>query len=197
MRLKEEGRTTLKGARRPAHLERTSGETGSLIPYRPHSGFKQAFIFALSYIFLTVLPPLAGAMDPVVGKVVKIADGDTITVLEGRTQHKVRLYGIDCPERGQAFGKKAKQFTSSMAAGKTVTLIVRDKDRYGRLVADVVLPDGQVLNYEIVRAGFAWWYQKYAPGNKSLEALEAEAREKRRGLWYDKEPVPPWEWRRR
>ncbi len=68
-------------------------------------------------------------------------------------------------------------------------------DRYGRTIADVILPDGRVLNRELVRAGFAWWYRRYAPEDETLEQLECEARGARRGLWADAEPVPPWEWR--
>ena len=71
-----------------------------------------------------------------------------------------------------------------------------DRDQYGRLVADVILPDGRNLNRELVRAGLAWWYRRYAPHDAELEALEAEARAARRGLWADPHPVPPWEWRR-
>ena len=70
-------------------------------------------------------------------------------------------------------------------------------DRYGRLMADIVLPDGKSLNQELVRAGLAWWYRRYAPGNRTLARLEDEAREARRGLWADEEPVAPWVWRRR
>jgi endonuclease YncB( thermonuclease family) len=72
---------------------------------------------------------------------------------------------------------------------------VRDTDRYGRTVAEIILPDGRNLNQEIVRAGFAWWYVKYACHDAELERLEAEARAAGRGLWADKEPTPPWEFR--
>jgi hypothetical protein len=74
--------------------------------------------------------------------------------------------------------------------------MVRDNDRYGRVVAEIILPDGRNLNHEIVRAGFAWWYRAYARGDGDLERLEREARDARRGLWADSAPVPPWEWRK-
>jgi hypothetical protein len=77
-----------------------------------------------------------------------------------------------------------------------VTVQPRDIDRYGRTVALVVLPDGRTLNHELVRSGFAWWYQKYAPADTTLEQLEAEARATRRGLWSQASPIPPWDWRK-
>ena len=131
------------------------------------------------------------------GRVVGVTDGDTITVLAaGNVQHRIRLHGIDCPEKPQPFGTKAKQFTSEACFGKTVRVELVDTDRYGRTVGDVILPDGRNLNHEIVRAGLAWHYVKYAPGDRKLAQAESEAREARRGLWAEAEPVPPWQWRR-
>ena len=83
-----------------------------------------------------------------------------------------------------------------VAAQRTVTVQVVTTDRYGRTVGEVVLPDGRSLNQELVRAGYAWWYRKYSD-DAVLEALEAEARGARRGLWAELDPVPPWAWRRR
>ena len=135
------------------------------------------------------------------GKVVAVADGDTVSVLrDGTTTVKIRLNGIDCPEKKQPFGTRAKQFTSDLAFGKTVTVIEKEKDRYGRTVGEVILPDGRSLNHELVRAGLAWWYRRYAPNDAELEALEAEARAGKRGLWVDTDtaapPVQPWAWRK-
>ena len=110
------------------------------------------------------------------GEVVGISDGDTITVLRDRTPIRVRLHGIDCPESGQDFGSRAKAFTSGLAFGRVVQVVPRGQDRYGRVVADVVLPDGRSLNEELVRAGLAWRYRKYAPDDGALARLEAEAR---------------------
>jgi micrococcal nuclease len=129
---------------------------------------------------------------PVIG----ISDGDTIKVLQDGVSKRIRLWGIDCPEMKQAFGTRAKQFTGDLAFGKTVTLRVHDVDRYGRQVAEIILPDGRNLNHEIVRAGFAWWYRQYARHDAELERLEAEAEAAKRGLRADKEPMPPWEFRR-
>jgi endonuclease YncB( thermonuclease family) len=102
------------------------------------------------------------------------------------------LSGIDCPEKGQAFDKKAKQFTSGLVYGKEVTIHVLSKDRHGRIVADVVLPDGTNVSRELVKAGLAWWYRQYSKDG-SLGALEEEARHAKRGLWADLNPIPPWE----
>jgi micrococcal nuclease len=156
---------------------------------RPRSTIA-AFTFLL--LLAAAEPVLAAEFQ---GKVVGVADGDTITVLRDRESVRVRLNGIDAPEQGQAFGNRAKQFTSSLAFGKVVTARVKDRDRYGRLVADVILPDGRNLNHELVRTGFAWWFRRYAPNDRMLADLEAEAPEARRGLWADPKPVAPWEWR--
>ncbi len=126
-----------------------------------------------------------------------VSDGDTITVMHNGKGERIRLHGIDCPEKRQAFGNRAKQFTSTLVFGKTVTVQVMDRDRYGRTVGEVLLPDGRSLNRELVRAGFAWWYRRYAPDDETLDQLEHEARGTQRGLWADPHAVPPWEWRRR
>lgn len=130
-------------------------------------------------------------------RVVGVSDGDTITVLSAdRVQHRIRLYGIDAPETGQDFGARAKQEASALAFGKTVTVRLRDTDRYGRTVADVILPDGASLNVSMVGRGMAWWYRPYAPRDLKLAASEARARAARRGLWGSPNPTLPWEWRR-
>lgn len=130
------------------------------------------------------------------GKVVGVTDGDTIKVLRNREQVKIRLYGIDTPEKAQAFGNKAKRFTASLVAGKIVDIESVIKDRYGRTVA-LVRVAGKNVNEEIVRAGYAWVYRKYC--KKSFCGgwydLEWIARNNRRGLWADKNAIPPWEWR--
>ena len=117
-----------------------------------------------------------------------------ITVLKAKTPIRIRLYGIDCPESGQGFGKKAKQFTSGMVFRKIVRIEPVDRDRYGRTVAWVYV-DGQNLCEELVRAGLAWHYKKYS-SDQSLADLEILARHKRVGLWSDPHAVPPWEYRK-
>src|SRR5215813_12626938 len=94
-------------------------------------------------------------------RVVGIADGDTLTVLTAdKTQHRIRLWGIDAPETGQDYGSRAKQAASELAFGKQVTIRPRDTDRYGRTVAEVILPDGTSMNREMVRRGMAWWFER-------------------------------------
>ena len=130
------------------------------------------------------------------GRVVGVTDGATIKVMHKGKEEKIRLYGIDCPEKGQPFGRKAKEFTSAMVFGKTVAVYVRGFDKYGRTIGDVILPGRRVLNQELVAAGLAWWYKKYAPRDDTLRVLEEQARTKKLGLWADPNPVPPWCWRK-
>ena len=120
---------------------------------------------ALRLTLVLIFPAMdaISAADDFSGKVVGVSDGDTITVLRDRTPIKVRLNGIDCPEMGQDFGSRAKSVASELAFGKVVTVHPSWKDRYGRTVADVILPAGRVLNHELVRRGVAWWCRKYAP----------------------------------
>jgi len=127
-------------------------------------------------------------------KVVGITDGDTIKVLVDNKPVKVRLAEIDCPEARQAFGTKAKQYTADLAFGKSVRIITKGKDRYGRTLAEVILPDGKNLNKELVRSGLAWQYKQYSK-TPEYKRLEEEARTNKRGLWVDKNPVPPWKFR--
>jgi micrococcal nuclease len=128
---------------------------------------------------------------------VSVLDGDTFEVLYNHHPERIRLSGIDCPEKGQAFGKRAKQAASELVYGKEVTLQTLGKDKYGRTIADVLLPDGMNLNQELVKQGWCWWYRKYAQGDTVLERVETEARGAKKGLWADPQPVPPWEWRKR
>ncbi len=128
------------------------------------------------------------------GEVVGVADGDTITVLREKASVKLRLQAIDCPEKDQPYGARAKLLTSELAFGKTVTVKVATRDQYGRLVAWVYLPGGKCLNEELLRAGLAWHYVHYDK-SKQLAGLEAAARAARRGLWADASPTPPWDHR--
>ncbi|MSR24910.1 MAG: hypothetical protein EXR96_07440 [Nitrospiraceae bacterium] len=127
--------------------------------------------------------------------VLSVTDGDTLTVFVNGTQEKVRLNGIDCPESDQPFSSQATQLAKQLVLEKAVTVTDFGRDKYRRMLGEVVLPDGRMLNRELVREGFCWWYRKYAAGNTTLERLETEAREARRGLWAEPNPIPPWEWR--
>jgi len=129
------------------------------------------------------------------GKVVGVSDGDTIKVMRSGREVKIRLEGIDCPEKRQAFGQKAKAFTSDLVFNEVVSVKVKETDRYGRLVAEVFLEDGRSLNRELVKAGLAWWYRQYSK-DETLGELETAARENRVGLWQDKAPMAPWAFRR-
>lgn len=130
------------------------------------------------------------------GSVVGVVDGDTIDVLHNRHAERIRLSGIDCPEKGQSFGKVARLATSTFVFGRIVTIKPRDRDKYKRTVADVFLLDGRNLNHQLVKDGWCWWYRKYAPTDMELEDYEKTARELRRGLWIEAQPIPPWEWRK-
>ncbi len=110
---------------------------------------------------------------------------------------RIRLNGIDCPEKGQAYGTKAKQAVSNLVFGKAVTVETLGLDKYGHALAVVSLPDGINVNLEMVRNGWCWWYPEYAPENVILAELQRRARRAGVGLWADPNPVPPWEWRRR
>ena len=116
--------------------------------------------------------------------------------LTGKNGSPIRLSGIDCPEKRQAYGQKAKHAASDLAFGKEVTIQTHGHDKYTRTIGDVILPDGMNLNQELVKQGWCWWYRKYAPRDTVLEGLERDAREGRKGLWADPQPVPPWEYRR-
>jgi endonuclease YncB( thermonuclease family) len=126
--------------------------------------------------------------------VVRVRDGDSLVVRTGGAEVEVRLDGVDAPELVQAFGGRAKRCTADLAFGKPVRLEERGKDKYDRVLAEVVLPDGRSLNRELVSAGCAWWFRRYST-DPDLEARERQARAEHRGLWADPEPVPPWEFR--
>src|SRR4029078_7498551 len=143
-----------------------------------------------------LLTSTSAIAESVTAKVVAIVDGDTIEVLHDNHSERIRLNGIDCPERGQAYGTKAKQATSELVFGKEVTLETHGLDRYGRTIADVSLPEGINLNLELVRNGWCWWYPKYAPDNVVLSELQRRARRSGVGLWADPDPMPPWLYRR-
>jgi endonuclease YncB( thermonuclease family) len=129
------------------------------------------------------------------GRVVSIADGDTLTLLTAANQQvKVRLHGIDTPEARQPWGTRARQALSEITFRHDVRVEVKDTDRYGRTVGRVYAGPLDV-NAELVRRGMAWVYSRYNR-DPALPALEAEARAARRGLWADPRPVPPWDWRR-
>lgn len=139
--------------------------------------------------------------DTLQGRVVGVTDGDTVTVLDASNmQHKIRLMGIDAPEKKQAFGNRSKESLSALVFSKQVTVEYNKKDKYGRTVGKIIV-DGIDANLEQVKSGLAWHYKKYQKeqtvDDRSLYAqAEVQAREGRRGLWNDAQPTPPWDWRK-
>ena len=164
----------------------------------------------IRFIFLFLLACSVQA-ETLTGRVVGVADGDTITVLDAdKRQHKIRLQGIDAPEKAQPFGQRSKENLSRLVFGKDVAVEWDKRDRYGRIVGKVwvqpescpTCPMTLDAGHAQITVGLAWWYRKYAneqtPQDRgAYEFSEQEARAKRVGLWRDPDPMPPWEWRRR
>ncbi|WP_298829417.1 thermonuclease family protein [uncultured Piscinibacter sp.] len=156
-----------------------------------------ARIFGLA-LLLAAGPCIADMLE---GRVVAIQDGDTLTVLDSsKTQRRVRLAGIDAPEKGQPWGNHSKEGLSSLAYGKQVEVQWHKRDRYGRMVGKVLV-EGCDVNLAQVSSGLAWHYAEYAreqsPDDRQRYAAAQEtARQRRLGLWADREPIPPWDFRR-
>jgi micrococcal nuclease len=130
-----------------------------------------------------------------VGRAVKIADGDTFTLLTSQqTQVKIRLAEIDAPEKGQPFATQAKQALAALCFGKTVKVSFTKKDRYQRVIGYVFTSDGQNINEWMVENGFAWQFEKYSSSTR-LQQLQAQAKQHRKALWSQPNPTPPWLWR--
>ncbi|WP_051305817.1 thermonuclease family protein [Desulfogranum mediterraneum] len=133
------------------------------------------------------------------GYVLKVLDGDSLQIKRGNRIYEIRLYGIDAPEYRQAYGQQARSYTSALTLKKTVTVLPRDVDRYGRTVA-LVKSRGRLVNRELVRKGLAWVYPRYCRERKlcaKLDKDQQQARKARRGLWRGEHPQPPWQWKRR
>ena len=144
-------------------------------------------------IFLLFLPLTASAWT---ADVISVIDGDSIMVGSpefGKVE--IRLYGIDAPEYDQPFGRAARRYLASLAAGSTVTVEAVTKDSYGRTVA-IVRREGDSLNEKMVGVGFAWVYRSYCRKSfcRDWLGLEEEAKRKGKGLWRNSSPIPPWEW---
>lgn len=137
----------------------------------------------------------AAAAAELEGRVVGVHDGDTLTVLLGRTPQRVRLVDIDAPELRQPFGTRARQALAELCFGQLATLEPRGIDRYQRMLARVRC-GGREANSELVRSGYAWTFTRYAAPDSPLHGIERKARAARRGLWVDPAPIPPWDWRR-
>lgn len=153
------------------------------------------YSFVLAALCSGVTVADAARLEQFVAQVVAIADGDTLSVSHDGTTRKLRLCGIDSPEKAQTFGQQAKNFTSDMALGQQVHVTVVGKDRFGRSISEVSLADGRNLNDLILEQGMGWWYEKYCPADQRRRSMESGARERRVGLWRDKAPVAPWTYR--
>ena len=134
-----------------------------------------------------------GGREGIIGR----CHSDAITALMDGREIKVRLHGIDAPEKGQPSGSAAKEALSKLAFGKVVTIQPLGRDRYGRTIAELLITGGDRVSVTMVKAGMAWHFAKYAPYDSELAAAEVSARAKKRGLWADPAPVAPWDWRKR
>jgi len=153
---------------------------------------------------LIVVATVAVSAATLSGRVVKVADGDTITVLVTNVQHKIRLNRIDAPEKGQAFGNVSRQHLASFVAGKDIEVEWEKKDKYGRLLGTVWVdvPSGGTnaavrtdINLQMVKDGLAWHY-KHFDNTQSYADAETAARAAKRGLWKDPNPIPPYDFRK-
>ncbi len=155
-------------------------------------------------ILLLVAPLMlasASTADTLHGRVVGVSDGDTVTVLDAtNTQFIIRLMGIDAPEKKQAFGNISKEHLSGLVFNKPVAVEYTKQDKYGRTVGKITI-NGVDANLEQIIAGLAWHYKKYqreqSEADRTIYAqAEEEARVTKRGLWFDTDPAPPWDWRK-
>lgn len=188
---------------RPITAQYTTGGSELLSGYK--SMIRRSFVLGIRIhnliaACLLLLLPTAAIGATLEGKVVHVADGDTITVLAGANQqYRIRLAGIDAPEKKQAYGSASKRHLAAMVAGRVVTVEWGKHDKYGRTVGKVLL-EGQDICLAQINAGMAWHYKKYereqpAADRKQYAAAEIDARNNRIGLWRDASPLPPWEYR--
>lgn len=131
--------------------------------------------------------------DPL-GTVVRIIDGDTYDIMIDGEQVRVRMEGIDAPERGMDFYRVAKNHLGELCKGQMIRLRIKEKDQYGRTIVKSYLPDGRELGEEMVKAGMAWHFKKYSDDG-NLEAAEQQARAAAIGIWSLPDPVAPWDYR--
>ena len=152
-------------------------------------------------VALCTLAPAWSSAAELAGTIVGISDGDTLTLLDtNKRQHRIRLDGVDAPERTQPYGQRARQSLAQLAHGRTAHVDCPKIDRYGRVVCRVMI-DGVDVGLEQIRRGLAWHYVKYAHEQRAIDRAryaqaESEARTKSAGLWSLGDPVPPWDYRR-
>ena len=159
----------------------------------PGNSFMKVFIAVFWLVLVYQSPDLAA--EDLMGRVVKVADGDTVTiVVEGAGRRKIRLYGIDTPELDQPWGREAGNALEEKVMDKNVFARVSGIDRYGRTIADIFIGKRNI-NHEMVAEGHAWAYRRYLK-SRTLVKLEQAAKSRHKGLWAVPNPVPPWEWRK-
>ena len=154
---------------------------------------KHTFLLFLLFSFTSLF-----SQTTLTAKVVGIKDGDTVVVLDSlNNQTTLRLAEVDCPEKNQPFGTKAKQFTSDQIYLKTIKYVVTDTDRYGRSIAMIYYDtDNKYLSAEIIKAGMGWHYKRYST-SKELALFEDNAKKNKIGLWIDNNPIEPSVWRKK
>jgi micrococcal nuclease len=151
--------------------------------------------FVIACLLLLPLRALKVPAYKLTGKAVRIVDGDTFDLLVDKTTHRIRLAGIDAPEKGQAFGTASKQLLGTLCAGELLTVVVTNTDRNKRKIAEVYTSKKVWINKEMIVKGMAWHFVKYSK-NKELAAAELLARKQKIGLWSVSNSVAPWEWRK-
>ena len=191
--------------RRRSGLGRKQPVAAALFPSVAHCGK----LTVMRYLLALLLCSTLAYADELTGKVINVADGDTLTILtDDKRQHRVRIAGIDAPEKAQPFGNRSRQNLHAMAHSQDARADCPKTDRYGRKVCKVwVQPSdcpacGLTLDvgYAQISAGLAWWYRAYAKEQSAedrgrYESEENDSRLRKRGLWVDDVPVPPWGWR--
>ena len=161
---------------------------------------RRLLLIPLVVLVAAVALARGAAAETLHGRVVRVADGDTVTVLvAGRVQHTIRLAGIDAPEKAQPYGERAKRLLSDLVFGAEVAVEYGKRDRYGRIVGKVVR-DGQDASLSLIEAGYAWHFKRYAAEQSKTDRAtyaraEEAARRAKRGLWSEPTSQPPWEWR--
>lgn len=168
----------------------------------PSARTPRTLLFPALLLQALILASAPASADVLVGRVVGVTDGDTVTVLDdAKTEHKIRVAGIDAPEKSMPWGHQAKQAMSDHVFGRDVRVDWNKRDRYGRIVGKVLV-NNQDAGLSLVNGGLAWHYKKYeneqSPSDRVTYAQqESEARLMKRGIWSDPAPIPPWEWRKR
>ena len=158
---------------------------------------KYLYLLIFSILLISTTVSVASGSKCINGQIERVIDGDTLVVNDNGITHRIRLYGVDCPEtlrKGywstQPFAAKSKAFSVGFA-GKQAMVIVHGKGYFGRLIGEIFV-DGRSLNRELIRNGLAWWAKDYAPKDLDLKRLENNARKLRIGIWSQQNPISPW-----